>query len=86
MSLVASVLRHPLFGACSRFICLRSFKDEPLPVDGYVTLSDKPGFGLELNREANKLTRPFPRLARDFATIEAEKAAEMEAAGGAGAE
>ena len=51
----------------------RSFKDEPLPVNGYVTLSDKPGFGLELNREANKLTRPFPRAERDFATVEAEK-------------
>jgi hypothetical protein len=51
----------------------RSFKNEPLPVDGYVTLSDAPGFGLELNREANKLTRPFPRPARDFKAIEAEK-------------
>jgi len=24
---------------------------EPLPVDGHVTLSDKPGFGVELNRD-----------------------------------
>ena len=25
------------------------FKDEPVPIDGYVTLTDKPGFGVELN-------------------------------------
>ncbi len=25
--------------------------DEPLPVDGHVTLNDKPGFGVELNRD-----------------------------------
>jgi L-rhamnonate dehydratase len=24
---------------------------EPLPVDGHVTLTDKPGFGVELNRD-----------------------------------
>ena len=42
-------------------------------MDGYVTLSDKPGFGLELNREANKLVRPYPRVRRTFAEIEAAK-------------
>ena len=52
---------------------LRRFKDEPLPVDGYVTLSDKPGFGLELNKEANKLVRPYPRAKTTFAEIEAAK-------------
>ena len=51
----------------------RSFKNEPLPVDGYVTLSDAPGFGLELNREANKLTRPYPHTPLSFADIEKAK-------------
>jgi len=38
------------------------FKDEPLPVDGYVELPhDKPGFGVELNREELNLKRPYPR-------------------------
>jgi L-rhamnonate dehydratase len=37
------------------------FKNEPLPKDGYITLSDKPGFGLELNKEALNLHRPFDR-------------------------
>ena len=37
------------------------FKDEPLPKDGYVELSDKPGFGVELNREELNLKRPYPR-------------------------
>ena len=36
-----------------------SFTDEPLPVDGYVTLSDKPGFGVTLNREGVNLVRPY---------------------------
>ena len=31
----------PLFG--------QLFKDEPLPENGYITLSDKPGFGVEFN-------------------------------------
>jgi L-rhamnonate dehydratase len=31
------------------------FLDEPLPINGVVTLSDKPGFGMTLNPEA-KLT------------------------------
>jgi L-rhamnonate dehydratase len=38
------------------------FKDEPLPENGYVSLSDKPGFGVELNREELNMTRPYPRL------------------------
>lgn len=37
------------------------FKDEPLPKDGYVELTDKPGFGVELNREELNLRRPYPR-------------------------
>lgn len=43
----------PLFG--------NIFKDEPLPCDGYVVLSDKPGFGVELNREELDLRRPYTR-------------------------
>ena len=39
--------------------CPCSFLDEPLPVDGYVTLSDKPGFGVTLNRKDNNLVRPY---------------------------
>jgi L-rhamnonate dehydratase len=35
------------------------FKDEPLPSGGYVTLPDKPGFGVELNREELNLKRPY---------------------------
>ena len=37
------------------------FKDEPLPKDGYVELTNKPGFGVELNREELNLIRPYPR-------------------------
>jgi len=37
------------------------FKDEPLPVGGYVELPDKPGFGVELNREELNLRRPYHR-------------------------
>mmetsp|Transcript_50928 Transcript_50928/g.55149 ORF Transcript_50928/g.55149 Transcript_50928/m.55149 type:complete len:419 (+) Transcript_50928:150-1406(+) len=37
------------------------FKDEPLPKNGYVELTDKPGFGVELNREELNLRRPYPR-------------------------
>ena len=39
------------------------FKNEPLPEDGYISLSDAPGFGLELNREHLNLVRPFDRAA-----------------------
>jgi L-rhamnonate dehydratase len=34
------------------------FLDEPLPSDGYLTLSDRPGWGVELNRAGLKLRRP----------------------------
>ena len=37
------------------------FKDEPLPKDGYVEVPDKPGFGVELNREGLNMKRPYPR-------------------------
>jgi L-rhamnonate dehydratase len=37
------------------------FKDEPLPKDGYVQLSERPGFGVELNRDELILKRPYPR-------------------------
>ena len=43
----------PLFG--------NLFTDEPLPVDGYITLSDKPGFGVTLNRAGIAMVRPYPR-------------------------
>jgi L-rhamnonate dehydratase len=35
------------------------FQNEPLPEDGYITLPDTPGFGLELNRDALHLVRPY---------------------------
>ena len=37
------------------------FKNEPLPDKGYITLPDTPGFGLELNRAALNLVRPYDR-------------------------
>lgn len=37
------------------------FESEPLPEQGYISLPDTPGFGLELNRDALKLSRPFDR-------------------------
>jgi len=57
----------PLFG--------NIFKDEPLPADGYVVLSDKPGFGVELNREALDLRRPYNRAIPDAAAVAARKEA-----------
>lgn len=36
------------------------FKHEPLPVDGYVYLTEEPGWGVELNDEL-ELTRPYAR-------------------------
>jgi len=42
----------PLFG--------NLFDDEPLPKNGYLDLPDKPGWGVELNREKLKLKRPYP--------------------------
>jgi L-rhamnonate dehydratase len=41
----------PLFGDL--------FLDEPLPVEGYISLPDKPGWGVELNREGLDLRRPY---------------------------
>lgn len=35
------------------------FVNEPLPENGYITLPDTPGFGLELNRDALHLVRPY---------------------------
>lgn len=37
------------------------FANEPLPSDGYITLPNSPGFGLELNRDALNLIRPYAR-------------------------
>jgi len=37
------------------------FKDEPLPKDGVLELSEKPGWGVELNREELNLVRPYDR-------------------------
>jgi len=37
------------------------FVDEPLPKDGFVELSRKPGFGVTLNREGLKMRRPYSR-------------------------
>ena len=37
------------------------FKNEPLPERGYIELPTTPGFGLELNREALNLVRPYDR-------------------------
>lgn len=39
----------------------KMFTNEPLPKDGYIELPDTPGFGLELNREALNLIRPYDR-------------------------
>ncbi len=35
------------------------FDGEPLPVDGKITLSDRPGWGLELRRDKVALKRPY---------------------------
>jgi L-rhamnonate dehydratase len=35
------------------------FKNETMPVNGTITLSNEPGFGLELNRDAMALSRPY---------------------------
>ena len=35
------------------------FKNETMPVNGTIKLSDEPGFGLELNRDAMALSRPY---------------------------
>jgi len=45
------------------------FTNEPLPADGYITLPDTPGFGLELNKEALNLIRPFDRSGESAAAV-----------------
>ena len=47
------------------------FTNEPLPKDGYITLPDTPGFGLELNKEALNLIRPFDRSSESAAAAAA---------------
>lgn len=37
------------------------FTNEPLPKDGYITLSSEPGFALTLNRASLHLVRPYDR-------------------------
>jgi len=37
------------------------FQNEPLPENGYISLPNTPGFGLELNHDALNLSRPFAR-------------------------
>ena len=51
------------------------FLDEPVPVDGYVTLdASKPGFGVTLNPAVRaNFERPCARAPRPFAEIEAAK-------------
>ena len=41
----------PIFGGL--------LENEPLPIDGCITLSDAPGWGVELNRTTIKLRRPY---------------------------
>ena len=41
------------------------FTDEPLPKDGFIDISEKPGFGVTLIRD--NLTRPYPRSAAQSA-------------------
>ena len=36
------------------------FEDEPLPINGRIKLTDKPGWGMTLNRKGVNLSRPFP--------------------------
>ena len=51
------------------------FLDEPMPVDGYVSLdATKPGFGVTLNPKVRStFTRPHPHVSPSFVTIEAAK-------------
>jgi L-rhamnonate dehydratase len=46
----------PLFGEL--------FRDEPLPKDGYIKLTDAPGWGVELNDKL-ALVRPFESMQRE---------------------
>ena len=36
------------------------FRDEPMPENGRIKLTDRPGWGMSLNRSDLNLTRPFP--------------------------
>jgi L-rhamnonate dehydratase len=58
---------HPLFGDM--------FLDEPMPIDGYVTLDEtKPGFGVTLNPKVKAtFERPYARKPKTFEEIEAAK-------------
>lgn len=47
----------PLFG--------NLFKNEPLPKDGYLEIPETPGWGVELNKDALKLKRPYERTLKD---------------------
>ncbi len=44
----------PLFGII--------FKDEPLPKNGILEIPEKPGFGVTLNIDELKLTRPYKKM------------------------
>eukprot|EP01102_Stenamoeba_stenopodia_P022668 TRINITY_DN952_c0_g1_i2.p1 TRINITY_DN952_c0_g1~~TRINITY_DN952_c0_g1_i2.p1 ORF type:complete len:449 (-),score=92.03 TRINITY_DN952_c0_g1_i2:57-1403(-) len=37
------------------------FVDEPIPVDGWLDLPNKPGWGVELNKSQLQLHRPYPK-------------------------
>merc|ERR1712224_779688 len=54
----------PLFG--------QTFIDEPVPKDGWIELTDKPGFGLTLNPKLN-LVRPYKRTPPTFEEIQKRK-------------
>jgi hypothetical protein len=38
------------------------FEEEDLPAAGHLTITDRPGFGLELRREGLRLGRPYPTM------------------------
>ena len=40
----------------------QAFRNEPLPKDGYITLSDAPGWGLTFDKAAMNLIRPSAAL------------------------
>jgi len=58
------------------------FHSEPLPVDGYITLSTEPGFGLVLNKAALNLQRPFLHTVPALIVAKSNGASGEEAAGG----
>jgi L-rhamnonate dehydratase len=57
----------PLFGDL--------FLDEPMPIDGYISLdAKKPGFGVTLNPAVRStFMRPHPHVSQNFADTEAAK-------------